>query len=184
MTCFELVNQMVANCARAKLDPHQDNCKVTLTEPDCPDSEATIFGVPQRAVVICLDKNFVLERVFRGNHGECKRCDFIIVAEKSNSIVIVYIEMKLTRDSKGDIEKQLYGARCFVRYMQELGKTFTNHKVFLDDAEHRFVSIKHTGSRKNKTKFDRSVEIHDTPETAPVISWPHHVEFAQLAGGN
>lgn len=185
MTCYELVNRMIATCARVAMEPNNGSCKVTLTEPGCVNSTATIFGVPQRAVVFRLDENFVLERIFRGSFGECKRSDFVIVAEQADFIVIVYIEMKLTSASNSAVQKQLEGARCFVHYMQELGRTFGDYATFLQNAKHRFVSIKHTRSlRKRRTAISRTGDIHDCPQRALTISWPHHVEFGQLAGGN
>jgi hypothetical protein len=184
MTCFELVDKMLADGARVRPERYYGKFKVTLLEPGSADSAATIFDLPEDAIVIRLDESIDLARIFRGAYGECKRADFIIVAERGDSVVIVYIEMKRSSDKRVEIVRQLQGARCFVHYMQTLGKAFAKHRTFLDSAKHRFVSIKHTGRRKRRTETARTGAVHDSPESALAISWPHHVEFAQLAGGN
>jgi hypothetical protein len=183
MDCLELVDKMITHTARIELDMNYSRFKVTLKESAC-DSEATIFNVPEGAIVIKLDQSIDLNRVFRGAYGECKRSDFIIIAMKDGQLMILHIEMKHARGNNTDIKKQLHGSRCFMHYMQELGRVFGQHQEFLRSAQHRFVSIKHSGLQKRKTRISRVTDTHDTPDKVLTISSPHHVEFAKISGGN
>lgn len=183
MECLELVDKMISPSARVSLEVNYRSFKVTLQEPAC-SSRATIFNVPQGAIVINLDENIEINRMFCGSFGECKRSDFIIIAMNGESLVVLHIEMKHTRGENADIRKQLHGSRCFVHYLQELGRVFGQQGEFLKDAKHRFVSIKHTGPRKRKTKINRVADTHDSPERALTISSPNHVEFSKICGGN
>ena len=97
--------------------------------------------------------------------------------------MVVYIEMKLGHGDNADIRNQLRGGRCFMDYMQSLGKAFANHKSFLNDAEHRFVSIIGTGPQKGRTSIRAMKAVHDSPDNPLVIVSPHHVVFAHIAGG-
>ena len=174
---------MITPGARVALEANYDKHKVVLQEPGC-DSQATIFNVPHDAVVINLDSNIDLNAMLSGSFGECKRSDFIIIAMHRERVIVIHVEMKHGRGDNADIRKQLYGSRCFIHYLQQLGKVFGQHQAFLDGAQHRFVSIKHTGPRKRKTRIDRGVNTHDCPERALRVSSPNHIEFAKLCGMN
>lgn len=182
MTCLELIERLIAPGARVAIEPNAYNFKVTLLEPGC-DSQATIYNVPEDCIVIRLDDNVDVGKMFSGSFGECKRSDFILVAETQGTLVLVHIEMKKSRGSKADIMKQLRGSRCFTHYLQELGRVFGQHSDFLKDARHRFVSIKHSGPRKRRTRIDRDAGVHDCPENVLAISSPHRVEFSMISGG-
>ena len=184
MHCFDLVDRMVTPNARVPLEPNYDRHKVTLTEPACADAQATIFNVPERAIVVRLDESLTLQRVFRGDLGECKRSDFLILAERGPSLVIVHVEMKRAGGKHAEVVRQLEGSRCFVLYMQALGKAFSSHKTFLDDARHRFVSIRHARPQKRKTKITRAGATHDRPDRPMIVSGPNYVHFDKIAGGN
>ena len=109
--------------ARVDLQSSNEKFNVTLSEPACPASKATIFNVPEGEVVIRLDENISLNNIFQGTFEERKQCDFVIVAERGNSVVVVYIEMKLTHGDNADIRNQLRGGRCFVNYVQIIGES-------------------------------------------------------------
>ena len=48
-----------------------------------------IRGIPDDAFVIKLDKYFSVDSIFKGNHGECKRADFIIVSHEDKKIIYI-----------------------------------------------------------------------------------------------
>lgn len=182
MDCFELIGLLIRPEARILLTDNYGRSVAVLREPSC-DSEATIYNVPDDAIVVKLDENLDLGRLFSGSFGECKRSDFLVITEKNSKIIFVHIEIKLTRANAGDIQHQLRGSYCFVHYLRELGKAFAKHNTFLIQARHRFVSIRHTGPRKRKTKIERATGQNDVPERAMKISSPYHIEFANICGG-
>ncbi|ARI81536.1 hypothetical protein [Microcystis aeruginosa] len=112
-------------------------------------------------------------KIFTGNKGECKRADFIIIANTPTEKVILCLEMKKSRDSNSSIIKQLKGAECFVSYCREIGRLFWNQPDFLQDYQYRFVSIKNISISKTTTssrKPSQKSEIHDQPEKMLKIS--------------
>jgi hypothetical protein len=182
MNCFELIGRLIRPEARVSLLPNYKRFMVVLQEPSC-NSVATIYSVPEDAIVVKLDENLEVGKLFSGSFGECKRSDFVVIVKMDSKIIFVHIEMKLTRSSASDIEHQLRGSQCFVHYMRELGKAFANHSSFLDQVTHRFVSIRRTGPRKRKTRIERVAGQNDSPERAMKISSPNHIEFLKICSG-
>jgi hypothetical protein len=90
-----------------------------LTEPQCPGVSVTITGLPDNVIIIKADDFASPNSVFNGNHGECKRADFIIVADTGNNKVILCIEMKATKGVEKEIIQQLKGAKFFVVYLAD-----------------------------------------------------------------
>lgn len=153
---------------------------VKLSEPQAPDSIATIRNLPADAVVIKVDAFRSPDDVFNGGNGECKRADYVIISAERKCII--YIEMKRTKDKWSQIVKQLLGAQCFIKYCQEVGKGFWNEKEFLNGYNSRFICIGHTSIAKKKTRITRNAERHDTPNSAMKVDWPNYIQFSLLAG--
>lgn len=178
------LHQMIKTTAKLPLVDNYNRKSVKLTEPQQPSSSVTINGIPENAIVIKADAFQSPDAVFNGSRGECKRADYVIIANAGSKKIILCIEMKTTKGSRLKIVQQLMGAKCFVTYCQEIGKTFWNQINFLNDYNYRFISIGHTSIAKRKTRIDRKSGVHDEPEKMLKIDWPHHLEFNRLAGGN
>jgi hypothetical protein len=138
--------------------------------------------MPHNSIVVKADAFKSPDSVFQGTKGECKRADFVIVADCGNKKVIVCIEMKAGKDSEKEIVRQLTGARCFMVYCQEIGKSFWREQDFLKGYAYRFVSINRISIAKSKTRIDRHPSLHDRPDRMLKISSPHRLEFNHLAG--
>lgn len=182
--CFELADKMIIANARVSKTKEYEKFHVTLTEPDCADSKVTIRNIPDRSIVLRLDGCVNLSGIFNGTLGECKRSDYVVVAERNEEIVIVHIEMKRTNAAMNAVCKQLAGSQCFVNYMQLLGQVFGQRKEFLQSAKHRFVYFGHTGPQKRATRINRDNGIHDSPEKPLRVDYADKVFFAMIAGGN
>ncbi|HHC24794.1 MAG TPA: hypothetical protein ENK58_05175 [Desulfobacterales bacterium] len=184
MTDLEILDQMIKEAAKVPLDDNYGKNKVILTEPQQADALATIFGVPDDAIVIKADAFRSPDTIFDGSHGECKRADFVIVADTGKKKVILCIELKTTKDSKKEITQQLSGTQCFVEYCREIGRVFWNERDFLDGYAYRFVSIGHTSIPKRKTRTIGQADAHDRPDKMMKIDWPNHLQFNHLSGGS
>jgi hypothetical protein len=184
MSDIDILHQMIKDEATLALEERNNKKQVTLTEPQFTDVSVTIFGMPDKAIAIKADAFKSPNSVFNGSRGECKRADFVIVADTEGKKVIICIEMKATRDSEKEIIQQLEGAQCFVAYCQEIGKVFWKQDDFLKGYSYRFISINHISMPKRKTRAIRQSGIHDRPERMLKISSPHHLQFNQLAGAN
>ncbi len=183
MTEMEILDQMIKDAAKISLKMKHGKASVKLDEPDAPDSSVVIAGIPPNAIVIKVDAFPAPDAVFACSKGECKRADYVIIADTGRKKRILYIEMKRTKDSPKAVIRQLTGAMCFMRYCREIGRSFWKEKRFLKDYQHRFVSIGHTAIRKRKTRVERQHRTHDTPEKAMKIDWPSRLQFNHLVGG-
>jgi hypothetical protein len=137
---------------KANIPLEVDN-KVILREPAPANYHITIEGMPNddEVIIIKVDEFKSPDTIFYGTYGECKRADFVIIAETSRKKVILCIEMKAGQGgTTTDILHQLEGAKCFAAYCREIGQTFWGNEKFLINYEHRFVSIKNIKLSKTK----------------------------------
>jgi hypothetical protein len=182
MSDIDIFHKLIKESAKIPVVDHYKKKKVILKEPQHSESKATIYGLPEKVIVIKADAFKSPDAVFSGCMGECKRADFVIAAEMNNKKVILCIEMKSEIIKNNTIIEQLKGAHCFILYCREIVRKFRNEKNFLEGYEYRFISIVRTGIPKKKTRFVRESGVHDTPEKMLKISSPHHLQFNLLAG--
>ncbi|BAZ33221.1 hypothetical protein NIES4074_57310 [Cylindrospermum sp. NIES-4074] len=196
MSDIAILKQMIkatatVSLAERKVGTHL-NYSVTLTETQ-DNYSVTIDGMPtpNEVIVINADLFEAPRNVFNGSRGECKRADFIIIADTDTERIILCIELKKNRDSPKTIIQQLKGAKCFVAYCQEIGKVFWNQQNFLDTYQYRFVGIGYIPISKTKTRPDRRNQItistsnttHDCPERMLKISRQDYIQFNFLIEG-
>ena len=143
-----------------------------------------VFGLSAHSIVIKIDKFPSPENFFKGERGENKRADFVVISETPSKNFIVYIEMKKGSGGKEhEIIKQLKGAQCVIAYCRAVAEKFHGKSKFLDELQYepRFISIK--GSSLNKTPTKRSgKELHDTPEKMLKLKYYKRYEFNRLVG--
>jgi hypothetical protein len=151
---------------------------IKLQESGVKDSVSFISNIPSDAIVIKADKFPAPKTFFKGDKGECKRADFIIISEEKK--VILYVELKAGAKDRGHIVKQLKGASCVISYCKEIGKQFWSEPRFLDGYAHRYIGMVNLSISK-KTSRHESAPLHDSPESFLKISSPHHLQFNQLA---
>ncbi len=181
-TDIEILHQMIVDEAKLELqvDPYGKS-NVQLTESQSPNSSITISNLPDEIIVINLDSFWSLDTMFEHERGQCKRADFVIIADDDRR-VIIYIEMKKNKAPEHHIVQQLTGAHCFVTFCQKIGQAqaFWNQSDFLNDFEHRFVSISHTSIPKKPTRIQPRSGIHDRPERLLKLSSPAYLTVKRL----
>jgi len=154
MSDIAILKEMIQETATVSLENDLDGRnKVILREPKPPNYYVTIRGMPDddNVIIINPEEFKSLDTIFKGNRGERKRADFIIIADTGKKKVILCIEMKVGKG--GSTTAQLQGAKCFVAYCREIGQSFWDHPNFLKDYKWRFISIKNI-TQKTKTRFD------------------------------
>ncbi len=185
MPDLDILRRMIQDAARIPLtEDNYGHPSVRLEEPQCPDSFVTICKMPEDAIVISVDDFWSLEGMFTHEKGQCKRADFVIIADTGTQKVIVYIEMKRTHESSTTVIQQLAGARCFIAYCREIGQAaaFWNQRDFLNGYEERFVYIGHTNTSINKrpTRITPDTGVHDRPEARLILNAPHYLPLKRL----
>ena len=157
MSDIAILKEMIQETATVSLENDLDRRnKVILREPKPPNYYVTIRGMPDddNVIIINPEEFKSLDTIFKGNRGERKRADFIIIADTCKKKVILCIEMKAGKGGEmKDIIAQLQGAQCFIAYCREIGKSFWDHPNFLKDYDCRFISIKNI-TQKTNTRFD------------------------------
>jgi hypothetical protein len=155
MSDIAILKEMIKDTATVSLEERKGKKQVILKEPDA-NYSVTIDGMPddEQVIVIKADAFTSPKAVFIGSKGECKRADFVIIADGKKKVILC-IEMKAGNgESDKHITAQLKGAKCFVAYCREIGQLFWNKPNFLKDYEYRAVSIKNITLSKQKTRFD------------------------------
>ena len=185
MSDIAILKEMLKDSVTVTLEPNPYDIiknQVTLQEPDY---AVIIAGMPAESevVVIKTDAFISPNAVFKNSKHECKRADFVIIANTNNHKVIICIELKArsTTSKEQEIIQQLKGAKCFVAYCQEIGKMFWEDNSFLNNYDYRYVSIRNIGISLKPSR-NKKEPIHDQPEKMLKISSPHHLQFKYLTG--
>jgi len=188
----EMIQETAIVLLKEQLEGTHSRYSVTLEERN-ENYAIEICNMPNHDEVIIIKADtFLAPRdIFKGSKGECKRADFVIIANSERYKIILCIELKKTKGSQKAIIQQLTGAQCFVAYCKEIGKRFWDKDSFDGDYQYRFVSISQikTSISKVRTQISRSKEkennakIHDQPELMLKITSPKNpLYFDQLIG--
>jgi hypothetical protein len=185
MSDIVIFKEMIRNTATVSLANYHSKKKVVLKEPPPADYDVTIHGMPEddEVIVIKADSFTAPKEIFADSKCECKRADFIIVAETGEEKVIICIEMKAGKGgTEKEIIQQLKGAQCFVAYCREIGQSFWNHQNFLKGYVYRFVSIRNISISKRPTRSLTPNIMHDRPDKMLKITSPKGLQFKHLVG--
>jgi hypothetical protein len=195
MSDIAILKKMIKETARVPLEG-KDNKKIVILKETATvplegnnkkkvikkeqEYSVAIHGMPNddEVIIIKADTFSSPDKVFQGNNGECKRADFVIIANTDKKKVILCIEMKAGKADNTKIIQQLKGAQCFVAYCREIGQLFWNNPNFLKDYEYRFISIKDISISKKPSRTNTA--IHDRPEQMLKISSPKYLKFNHL----
>lgn len=185
MSDIAILKEMLTDMATVSLEPSPyalTKKQVTLQEPGY---EITIAGMPAESEVIVIKTDVFTAptAVFKNSRHECKRADFVIIANTDKYKVIVYIELKAksTTSKEEAVIQQLKGATCFIAYCQKIGKMFWENKDFLENYTYRYVTIRNIGIPLKPSR-EKKAPIHDQPEKMLKIGSPNYLQFNHLIG--
>lgn len=176
-----ILQQMIRIDATLALTNIYEKHAVHLTEPQQPDSQVTIKGIPEGTIIIKVDTFPAPDKIFTGTKGECKRADYVIISANNNKKRVLFIEMKRTKDLESKIIAQFKGATCFIEYCKEIAKQFYDCNDFLEGYEYRYISFGHTSIQKQKTRIERTAKVHNAPECMLKMHWPGIQWFDHIA---
>lgn len=175
---MEILAELIIESAQVPHENEYGKPVIKLEETGVKDSVSFIRNIPSDALVIKADEFPAPKTFFRGDKGECKRADFIIISEEKK--VILYVELKAGAKDRGYIIKQLKGASCVVSYCKEIGKHFWHESAFLNGYAHRYICMVNLSVSKKPSRH-KSSPLHDSPESFLKVSSPHHLQFKELA---
>lgn len=186
MSDIEIFKEMIIKTATVPLEDHHTKKKVILSESSPPNYSVTIHGMPDddQTIVIKADVFSAPKNIFANSKHECKRSDFVILADTYKGKFIICIELKGGKGgSKEEIIQQLKGTRCLVNYCREIGQSFWQSQNLLKDYEYRFVCITKISMSKKKTRPSKKSEpIHDHPNHMLKITDIKGLQFNHLVG--
>ncbi len=185
MSDIAILKEMIKPTATVPLEIRHHKNVAILKEPEA-DYAVTIFGMPDddQTIIIKADDFEAPKKIFANSKHECKRADFVIIADTNRGKFIVCIEMKAGNGRSQEIKLQLKGASCFVAYCREIGQAFWDNSSFLDlkDYKYRFVSIRNASIPKKPTRHSGKDDIHDHPDKMLKITSANHIQFNELTG--
>jgi hypothetical protein len=179
---IDILRQMIKSNALVETTNTYDHLSVRLEEPQQPNSVVKIKGLPEEVIIIKVDTFPAPDTIFTGKNGECRRADYVIVANEQARKRILFIEMKRRKAPEHEIVEQFKGAACFIAYCKEVAKQFYNFNDLLTGYEFRYVSFGHTSIAKRKTRYERTAAQHNRPDRMLKIDWPNNLYFKHLAG--
>ena len=170
MSDIELLREMIGNSA---IVPHSNNGRntwsVKLSEgvQDKESHDFNISGLPRDSIIFRADKFPEAVHFYKGNRGENKRADYVIIADSDENKWILFIEVKSGKNYENkEIVQQLKGAECVVAHCRAVAEKFWDKESLLDSNvyENRFISIVKANISKRPTRNRLSGEVHDKPE--------------------
>lgn len=179
---IDTLRLMIRSNARVETTNIYSYLSVRLQEPQQPDSVVEIKGLPNEVIVIKVDTFPAPDTIFTGVSGECRRADYVIIANEQDRKRILFIEMKRIKAHEKQIVEQFKGAACFIAYCKEVAKQFYDCSDLLAGYEFRYVSFGHTSIAKRKTRYERTAPQHNRPDRMLKIDWPNNLYFNHLAG--
>ena len=178
MSDMDILSAMIKDSALIPQEQQHGKPIIKLQELGVKGSTTYIRNIPPDAIVIKADEFPAPNSFFKGDKGECKRADFIIISEEKK--VILHVELKAGDKDASHIVKQLKGASCVISYCKEVGKLFWGENTFLENYKHRYIGMVHLSASKKPSRH-KSTSLHDSPESFLKISSPHYVQFNELA---
>ena len=175
---------MISPDIQVMLQPSKGKPFVQLTDLQS-GTTVRINGVPHDSIVIRAEDFENPLTVFNGSKGERKRADFVIVSndERERKWIICIETQEMDSKLASHVIQQLKGASCFVSYCRCIGKSFWESEEFLDDYQHRFVSIvdlNFNRSRRRTQPFHSQGELHNRPDLFLKISQSPTIHFRNL----
>lgn len=179
---LNILDQMIQDSAKVLLTTSYNKNQVILTETHGVNYQVTIKNIPKNTLVIDSDRFPAPKDFFQGNHGECKRADYIIVSDEENRKFMIFIEMKAGKGDNQEIIKQLKGSEALMTYCQKIGQLFWHKSNFLDGYDARFISLKNINLPKRTTREKANPQPCDRPENMLKIGSPNTLVFNKLIG--
>ena len=190
MSDLATLQELISEMAQAQVREQYGRKGVILEERGVgQQARYTVYlrDVPDDTIAIKADQFPPPTGIFSNSRGECKRADYVLVAQTETVNWIVYIEMKAgPSGSREEVVQQLKGAECLLAYFRAVGRNFWPNPRFLQEEHYkqRFVVIKKVKGEKRPTRLEPPSKVHDTPENMLTFSSPPNkgLLFSALVG--
>ena len=158
LNAIECIKEIVRKDCQLDLIDADWTFKAKLLEPRQSDYSVMLTGIPSNSIIIRSDL-FADQREFiKGDKGENKRCDYILISEKEDEksfkYIVVFIEFSISKKDPLELEQQFRGGKCVLEYLRRLASEFWDFQNILSSYSPKFVSIQVLNIGKQKTISD------------------------------
>ncbi len=185
MSDLKILGELISDQSQLDMvDTQSKGYAVSLEETGHnPGYSLRISNIPGECLAFKADSFPSTNKFFKGNKGECKRADFILIVRTDSSNWIVCIEMKYGNSGGAKVIQQLKGAACLIEYCRAVGSVFWESPDFLKEQDYqlRFVSIRNIRLNKQPTRTLPKSDTHDKPEEPLHLNAPgSRLQFMRL----
>ena len=144
---------------------------LTEDDKDAKLQKVEIRGVPKKSILLKMQKYAPPDKVFKSTKGECKMCDYILLAFDKEYLYFIYIEMKSQNLNNRDFFSQLMAGDCFMTYCSAMAKKFHGANFSSGFLLKRYI-VFHTSFPINKqpTRLKLQKCIRTTPSSSEKIT--------------
>lgn len=139
-----------------------------------------LMDIPDDSIVLKMDTYQQPSTLFRGNKGENRRCDYVVITNIENRDVLLFIELKSSSLSNKEVQQQFMGAECAIDYCNSALKRFHKQDGYFDSFEKRFVVFYKGGSI---AKTPTGTKTNNNPPSSYLkYPNPHEPSIRKLIG--
>ncbi|OXU14053.1 hypothetical protein SMSP1_02215 [Sedimentisphaera salicampi] len=149
-----------------KISQGNNTAVLRETGQDAILKKVKLSNIPQNAVILKMDACKCPEYIFRTTKDHNKRCDYLLIYQKSEEPVpqLVFIELK-SRKLKGiKISNQFISSVCLFDYINSILMNFYEIKA-LSETKRHFILLHKKRIAKSKTRKKR--KHFSTSESCP-----------------
>ncbi len=150
------------------------------TAPDARLKQVDLYDLPAESLLLKLDKSAQPKTLFKGTHGECKRCDYLLITHLKGKHILLFIEMKSRTLKENDVRKHFKASECVLDYASAVLERFFSLPRFFDSYEKRFVVFYKNSAAKRKLGAARHSTRNSTPEQMKKCPSPYEPTLGSL----
>jgi hypothetical protein len=127
--------------------------------------QVDIYGVGNDAILLNIDKYKKQQVIFKGELGENKRCDYILLTEMNGQKIMLFIELKSKTVKHSEVIKKFKATECLIDYCNEILNKFLNDNSLKEYIRLFVVFYKHNiPKRKTRPIPPRPISSFKNPE--------------------
>ena len=134
-----------------------------------------ICDVPNDSVLIKMDGSEEPYTLFLENHGQRKRCDYLLIMMLHGRGILLFMEMKSDNVKSTEVEQKFMASQCLWDYIVSMLGRFHDCPGMFASYKQRFIRFqKRKIQTKNIAKRGTRFPDGSSPELMKIVSNPKH----------
>ena len=135
--------------------------------------QVDIYGIESDVILLNMDKYKNQQYVFKGQLGENKRCDYLLLTEIHGKKIMLFIELKSKTFKNSEVIKKFKATECFINYCHDILNKFLNNNSLKEYIKLYVLFYKHnTSKRRTRPKILKLTCHYSNPEECFKYSSP------------